>query len=140
MDDRDGTIPFDHVFIANLGINRWFSKWDFETQRPMKVPGMRQYCAPEVLQDGRVAVSAASDIWAVGCIGAELLTGHPLFDSEQSVALFTQHDYIHGSQLSLLRMHPEILQIVMGCLQKDMTCRWRVFQLQDHIEQMRQAQ
>jgi serine/threonine protein kinase len=139
INDYDGSIPFDHVFISNLGIHHWFAKWNPKTHQMMKIPATQQYCAPEVLEDGREEVSIQSDIWAVGCIGAEILTGRPLFPTEQAVELYTERGVVDDAQNALFAMHPQISKILMGCLQKDKAKRWRVWQLQDHIEQARQA-
>jgi cell division cycle 2-like protein len=48
--------------------------------------GTTQYCSPEQLMGSR-CYGAAVDMWALGCVMAELRTGQPLFeaDTEQDV-------------------------------------------------------
>lgn len=65
---------------------------DFGFARLMAQPGeaytdyvaTRWYRAPELLV-GDVKYGRAVDIWAIGCLFAELLTGEPLFPGESDL-------------------------------------------------------
>jgi cell division cycle 2-like protein len=60
---------------------------DFGCATPMRTPyeerrvGTLQYCSPEQLMGSR-CYGAAVDMWALGCVMAELLTGQPLFEAD----------------------------------------------------------
>src|SRR5579875_515269 len=53
------------------------------------VLGSASYLAPELSRGARA--DARSDVYALGCVLYELLTGHPPFTAEQPVAILTQH-------------------------------------------------
>ena len=54
------------------------------------VTGTTLYLAPEVIAGGR-AVTARSDLYAVGAVGYYLLTGLPVFEAETIVEIFAHH-------------------------------------------------
>ena len=72
----------------------------------------RWYRPPEVLAGQ--PYSCAVDIWAVGCILAEMLTGHPLFPGASSIdQLYIEHIGLGGltpSQQAFMNGHKDIKQ------------------------------
>ncbi|OEL22887.1 putative cyclin-dependent kinase F-2 [Dichanthelium oligosanthes] len=58
------------------------------TPYPKRRVGTMQYCSPEQLM-GSKCYGPAVDMWALGCVMAELLTGQPLFeaDTEEDLSL-----------------------------------------------------
>lgn len=75
---RDGTVK-----IADLGLARLFQKPLLPLFSGDKVVVTIWYRAPELLLGSRHYTKAV-DMWAVGCIFAELLTLRPLFKGEES--------------------------------------------------------
>jgi len=89
-------IPFGHLF----NVYYFFGSLETDSARPVRCPlqvidfgsscydhqriytyiQSRFYRAPEVIFGARYGV--AIDMWSIGCILAELLTGHPLFAGE----------------------------------------------------------
>jgi serine/threonine protein kinase len=98
----------------------------------MKIPGALPYVAPEVLRYGKDKLSIASDIWAVGCIGYELFTGRPLFDSEAMIERFVLTGEVE-LQMDLLQSYPTILEVLQNCLHPDDKKRWSIWILMDHL-------
>jgi len=60
-----------------------------ENQKYTEYCSTRWYRAPELLV-GDASYGKAVDVWAIGCIFVELLTGQPLFTGETDYATLTQ--------------------------------------------------
>jgi serine/threonine-protein kinase len=87
------------------------------------IMGTAQYLSPEQAQ-GQSA-SAQSDIYSVGIILYELLTGRLPFDGESAVAIAVQHLNDPPTPISSLRpVAPELEAAVMRALAKDPGDRW----------------
>jgi len=72
------------VKLADFGVA---TRLDAEVFKEQSVVGTPYWMAPEVIE--MAGVSAASDIWSVGCTVVELLTGSPpYFDLNPMTALF----------------------------------------------------
>jgi len=71
----DGREPIS-VKICDLGLAA-----SIIDQPPYERAGTRWYMAPEMLL-GKPDYDAMVDMWSLGCVMAELLTGKPLFDGE----------------------------------------------------------
>ena len=56
-----------------------------------QIAGTPAYMAPEVAFDGEQPASPLSDVYALGCMAYELLTGTPPFDAETALGLMVQH-------------------------------------------------
>jgi hypothetical protein len=63
--------------------------------------GTSQYMSPEQIQGGQVAPQC--DLYALGCLLHELLTGHHLFDGGNEFELWQQHVYQPPTPLRSLR-------------------------------------
>jgi serine/threonine-protein kinase len=82
--------------------------------------GTPRYMAPEQMTSART-VDGRADIWSLGAILFELITGRIAFDGDSLGAVFNQ--VLHGSPLPLRQLAPEapyeFEQLVMRCLEKD---------------------
>ena len=79
----------ENVLVSSLGVVKLC---DFGFARLVCISGepcteyvaTRWYRAPELLV-GEVNYGAAVDIWAIGCLFAEMMTGDPLFPGESDI-------------------------------------------------------
>ncbi len=73
----------------------------------------RRYRAPEVVLG--LPYGPAVDVWAVGCVLAEMLTGHPLFPGTTALdQLYMQHAGVGGlaaEQAAIMRGHPDYAKV-----------------------------
>jgi serine/threonine protein kinase len=112
---RDGSIKLTDFGIA--GAYR-----DMNAERPT-TPGVTvdavQYYAPEQAQ-GEIA-SPAADVYALGIVMYEMLTGHPPFDGNTPLAVVMQHIQEPPRPPSELNPHisPELEAIILRCLEKE---------------------
>jgi serine/threonine protein kinase len=66
----------------------------YDEQRLHEVAGTLAYMAPEIsfVEQGELAVaSEQSDVYSLGCVAYEVLTGRPPFDAESDLALALEH-------------------------------------------------
>lgn len=80
--DADGTVK-----VADFGIARFVT--DPATTTPGQVLGTSLYLAPERAL-GKPA-TAASDVYALGCVLYHLVTGHPPFTGDDPTTVLRQH-------------------------------------------------
>eukprot|EP00117_Sycon_ciliatum_P031395 scpid27626/ scgid24564/ Dual specificity tyrosine-phosphorylation-regulated kinase 4 len=83
-----GDIRPDHVLMIPTGgfdikLNNWTQVCDSSVEAPRRNRKPSSYCAPEVLMD--IPAVAASDMWSVACIIAEMALGYPLFAGRNKV-------------------------------------------------------
>ena len=88
------------------------------------IMGTAQYLSPEQAQGQ--AANAQSDLYSVGIILYELLTGRLPFDGESAVSIAVQHLNDPPTPISALRpdVAPELEAAVMRALAKDPADRW----------------
>src|SRR5690606_14316380 len=59
---------------------------------PLGQPGTPSYMAPETVY-GSAAIDSRADIYALGCVGYWLLTGHQVFEGGSPVQIMYHHGY-----------------------------------------------
>ncbi|HKS70849.1 MAG TPA: protein kinase, partial [Ktedonobacterales bacterium] len=114
------------VKLTDFGIASMYK--DAEAER-LTTTGMTlgtvQYYAPEQAQ-GEV-VSPAADIYALGIVMYEMLTGRTPFDGDTPVAVAMRHIQDPPDPPSLLnpRIPPGLERVILKCLEKDPRARYR---------------
>ncbi|GAC1378167.1 MAG: hypothetical protein NVSMB33_01660 [Ktedonobacteraceae bacterium] len=118
---RDGSIKLTDFGIASV-------YKDINAER-LTTTGMTlgtvQYYAPEQAQ-GEI-VNPAADVYALGIVMYEMLTGRPPFDGETPVAVAMQHIQdlpVPPSQLNP-NIPPDLEEIILRCLEKVPEMRYR---------------
>ncbi len=130
-----------NLFLGRLGAARDFVKvldFGLVTSSPLEgaaassltldghVAGTPGFMAPEVAR-GDGEIDACADVYAVGCVAYQLLTGAPVFARETPVAMLLAH--LTEPPLSLqerceVPIPEELEAIVMRCLEKDPAVRY----------------
>jgi beta-lactam-binding protein with PASTA domain len=114
--------PDDRLKVTDFGIARAGASEMTETGSIM---GTAQYISPEQAQGHRV--EAASDIYSIGIILYEMLTGRVPFEGESAVAMALKHVSEVPRPIRSIRLdvHPELEAVVMRALAKDPSQRYR---------------
>src|SRR6059058_663675 len=118
---RDGSIKLTDFGIASV-------YKDINAER-LTTTGMTlgtvQYYAPEQAQ-GEI-VSPAADVYALGIVMYEMLTGHPPFDGDSPVAVAMQHIQDVPTPPSHINpnISPALEEIILRCLEKVPEMRFR---------------
>lgn len=94
------------VKITDFGIARFADSADSTVTATGKILGTADYLAPERAL-GRPA-QPASDVYSLGCVLYELLTGQPPFRGTTSLAVVQQH--VDAAPMPPARLRPEIPQ------------------------------
>jgi eukaryotic-like serine/threonine-protein kinase len=105
-----------HVKVTDFGIARAGASDMTETG---SILGTAQYLSPEQAQGH--AVSASSDLYSIGVVLYEMLTGRVPFDAEQAVTIAIKHVSEAPTAPTTVnpRIPPELEQVVMWALNKN---------------------
>lgn len=102
--------------------------------------GTPAYMAPEVALGE--AASAASDIYAFGCVAYWLLSGRLVFEQDTPMAMLAHHvkeEPVSLAEGSEMPVPDEVARIVHRCLHKDPAERYPdMFEVIDELEKVRQ--
>src|SRR5687767_2879581 len=120
--------------VTDFGIARAGASEMTETGSIM---GTAQYLSPEQAQGH--AVTAASDLYSIGVMLYEMLTGRLPFEGESAVAIALKHLSEFPVPITQLRpdVHPALEAVVMAALAKDPAHRWQ--SAEDFVEGLEAA-
>ncbi|HZY86588.1 MAG TPA: protein kinase [Gemmataceae bacterium] len=111
--------------IADFGLAKWLNADDGQT-RTDDILGTPSYMAPEQARGGSAAVGPAADVYALGAILYELLTGRPPFQGEtvwDTLEQVVGRDPAPPRQLAP-KAPRDLETICLKCLHKDPTRRY----------------
>ena len=88
------------------------------------VMGTPRYMSPEQMRSTKM-VGPPTDVWAIGCIVHELLTGRPPFDAEtaQGLAIAIASDPTPSTRSLRADVSPSLEDVIRKCLEKDVSRR-----------------
>jgi serine/threonine protein kinase len=113
------------IKVMDFGIARAMSDSGNTLTASQTVMGTAQYLSPEQARGGEA--DARSDIYSLGCLLYEMLTGKPPFTGESAVAIAYQH--VSGLVVSPSEVNPEVNPnidaLVQMALAKDATERYQ---------------
>lgn len=114
----------DAVKVMDFGIAK-ASESTVRTQTGTSL-GTPKYMSPEQAQGFR-NLDARSDMYSLGCVLYEMLTGRVPFEGEQSLAVAIAHvrEMPTPPRLFNQSIHPEVEHLVLRCLEKDPNHRYR---------------
>ena len=112
-------LKVDFVKILDFGLVRDLSS-DIRLTNEGSVSGTPAYLAPEAAAKNQF--DARGDIYALGCVAYQMLTGQLVFEGQTSAAVIAAHirdTPVAPSQRSELSIPPELDAVVMACLAKN---------------------
>ena len=109
------------VKVTDFGIAKVVS----ESEDTGVIIGSVHYLSPEQARGD--ATTPASDIYALGCVLFELLTGRTVFEGENSMAVAHKQIYEPAPHPRSLRpeIPPPVEALILRCLQKDPAARFQ---------------
>jgi beta-lactam-binding protein with PASTA domain/predicted Ser/Thr protein kinase len=115
--DDAGTVKVTDFGIARAGAS--------EMTETGSIMGTAQYLSPEQAQGQEV--TARSDVYSIGVMLYELLTGKLPFEGDSAVAIALKHMQQDPPPLSRegLRIEPNLEGVVLGALAKEPAARWQ---------------
>jgi len=119
LEESDGG---EHAWLTDFGIAKLLTGLDLTLKGA--VLGTPRYMAPE--QATGKPVDARADIFALGCVAAEMITGRPAFQGSSAVELL--HAIVHKPpDLGELRERagPGFAAAIQRCLAKSPEDRWQ---------------
>ncbi len=118
LTERGGV--YDTVKVLDFGLVRGLADVSDESESDV-IAGTPMYVAPEVILSAEAA-SPQADLYALGAVGYYLLTGSPVFESDNLLELFRQHLEDEPRRPSDRVDHPipaDLEAVILGCLAKD---------------------
>jgi len=114
-----GELDFAKVLDFGLVLDRAPTADELEDEK--RFVGTPAVMAPEMLRF-QAPVDARADIYAVGCVGYWLLTGHRVFEATTRADMLVMHAHqkpIAPSKRIEKPMSPGLEEVIMSCLEKN---------------------
>jgi CHASE1-domain containing sensor protein/tRNA A-37 threonylcarbamoyl transferase component Bud32 len=112
----------DFVKVLDFGLAK-SSRSDERLSQTGAVLGTFSHMAPECLNGA--GATPRSDIYALGCVAYELLSGQEVFPSDDPTAVISAHLTRAPEPLDPTVVPPDVARVVMKCLEKDPTLRFQ---------------
>jgi serine/threonine protein kinase/tetratricopeptide (TPR) repeat protein len=136
-----------HAILADFGIARAVEQATrgTPTERLTRTGlglGTPGYMSPEQLA-GDPDVDARADIYAMGVVAYEMLSGHPPFPGRSPAKLIVAHMTEKPEPVTTYRTDapPELSELIVRCLQKDPADRWQtVEELMSPLQELSASQ
>src|SRR5258708_15085770 len=127
-DSRAGNVMLNRhgeIKVMDFGIARAVADTQATMTQTAQVIGTAQYLSPEQARGERV--DSRSDLYSVGCLLYELLTGRPPFTGDSPVAIAYQH--VREAPVPPSRVDPDLPPwadaIVLKAMEKDPNARYQ---------------
>ncbi|EGD54582.1 Stk1 family PASTA domain-containing Ser/Thr kinase [Gordonia neofelifaecis] len=120
MIDRTGAVK-----VMDFGIARAMDDTSATMTQTSAVMGTAQYLSPE--QARGIKVDPRSDIYSMGCVLFELVTGEPPFTGDSPIAVAHQHVHEDPRRPSSIRpeITPELDSVIMKAMSKNPANRYQ---------------
>lgn len=108
-------------YVTDFGLARSFEQDREDQTATGAIVGTPKYMAPEQVNADREAIGPATDIWAVGVITYEMLSGKNPFHAASSVEVLDKVRQLEPEPLQTLRpeLPTELCKVIARCLQKN---------------------
>ncbi len=116
-----------HALVTDFGVAKAVSAASGEKLTTMGLAlGTPAYMSPEQAT-GETDVDHRSDIYALGAMGYEMLTGEPPFERATAQAILSAHVLEAPVDISTryANLPPVLGEVIMRCLKKDRADRWQ---------------
>ncbi|HYO67041.1 MAG TPA: protein kinase [Archangium sp.] len=112
-----GGVVSERVKLLDFGISKMLDSQTLQTQEAVLI-GTPQYMAPEQALGKNSEVDARTDIFALGCIVYELLSGRPPFAGDGGSIVQVVFRIVHGQPEPLASLCPNLPSRVLGAVEK----------------------
>ncbi len=119
-----GGLP-DVAKVVDFGLVKEIARDDGDSTHAQTVLGTPAYLAPEMV-DPSAPTTPAVDLYALGCVGYELLTGRRLFEAKGSIELMIAHATKvppRPMDVADILIPNELEALIMQCLEKSPAAR-----------------
>src|SRR5881394_2295851 len=128
-DLKPGNILLDghgEPMVSDFGLAKWLDTTSNLTQT-LTIFGTPGYIAPEQVNGSAAKLTPAADVYSLGAILFDLLTGRPPFLGEHALAVIQQASENPAPKLRSLvpTMDRDLETICAKCLERDPTARYR---------------
>ena len=116
-----------HALVTDFGVAKAVSAAGGESLTTVGVAlGTPSYMSPEQAM-GESDIDHRSDIYAVGALAYEMLTGRPPFEKETAQAILSAQVMEQPEEITEKRpgVTPVLCEVIMRCLEKDRADRWQ---------------
>ena len=113
--------------LMDFGLAKLIGERDSSLTLSNSILGSPSYMAPEQAKEGAKNLTTAADVYGLGAILYDLLTGEPPFKAESAMETIQKviHDQPKPIRMQQAQVHPDLETICLMCLEKDSERRYR---------------